>query len=300
MERQRSLIQQSVDSHAEESPALNTAGTSSKKPAKRSRRNVVYGVIVLVILVPLVFFVIAQVTQPDFRPTSVSPDELMTVTHIPTAVFARIGTGGLSDPLIPTKRNNLFPSIAVGPTGKPLFFSSSAEFCPFCAGERWAMVIALSQFGSFQQIDRILSSEDSIATFTFQHVEYSSAYLDMKTLEKPQNSSPPAATPDSQEQRILSTYNAAPYVTSDFQGKVPFLDIGNRYLIAGAAFDVHILIDHSWQEIANQISDVQSSLTQSIIGTANYMIAAICMITHNQPSAICQRAEIVHIQQSLG
>ena len=35
------------------------------------------------------------------------------------------------------------------PSGKCLVFFMGAEFCPFCAAERWAIVGALDRFGKW-------------------------------------------------------------------------------------------------------------------------------------------------------
>jgi uncharacterized protein DUF929 len=35
-------------------------------------------------------------------------------------------------------------------SGKPLIFFMGAGFCPYCASERWAIVRALNNFGSWQ------------------------------------------------------------------------------------------------------------------------------------------------------
>jgi hypothetical protein len=36
------------------------------------------------------------------------------------------------------------------PTGKSLVFFMGAGFCPFCAAERWAIVEALKNFGTWE------------------------------------------------------------------------------------------------------------------------------------------------------
>src|SRR6266568_183753 len=43
-------------------------------------------------------------------------------------------------------------------SGKPEIVYVGAEYCPFCAAERWALSVALSRFGSFSGLRLIHSS----------------------------------------------------------------------------------------------------------------------------------------------
>ena len=43
----------------------------------------------------------------------------------------------------------------------------SGEYCPFCALERWAIVMALSQYGTFANLQTITCSEYNVPTYTF-------------------------------------------------------------------------------------------------------------------------------------
>ena len=53
--------------------------------------------------------------------------------------------------------------------GKPTMMYLGAQGCPYCALERYAMVIALSRFGNFTQLfyDRSATNDGNIPTFTF-------------------------------------------------------------------------------------------------------------------------------------
>jgi len=54
------------------------------------------------------------------------------------------------------------------PSGKTLVFFMGAGFCPFCASERWAVVRALSNFGSWQGLAESASAGQDENTSTFQ------------------------------------------------------------------------------------------------------------------------------------
>ena len=61
----------------------------------------------------------------------------------------------------------------------------------------------------------------------------------------------------------------------DQSGAVPFLDIGNRYILAGAQYNPQVLAGLSAAQIANQLSNPSSPVAQAIDGSANVIIAAI-------------------------
>ena len=71
--------------------------------------------------------------------------------------------------------------------GKPEVLYIGAEFCPYCATERWPMTIALSRFGTFSPLHGIHSSSTdvpaSIPTVTFYKSTYTSKYLTFTPVE---------------------------------------------------------------------------------------------------------------------
>ena len=55
----------------------------------------------------------------------------------------------------------------------------------------------------------------------------------------------------------------------------------------------------SWQTIASALTNTGSPITKGILGTANYMTAAICSVTNQQPGSVCNSAVIQQIQHTL-
>lgn len=47
------------------------------------------------------------------------------------------------------------------------FLYVGGKFCEFCATERWAILNALSRFGTFQHLSQLRSYDEQSATFTF-------------------------------------------------------------------------------------------------------------------------------------
>jgi hypothetical protein len=81
---------------------------------------------------------------------------------------------------------------------------------------------------------------------------------------------------------LMRAYDVPPYVNSaDQSGAVPFLDIGNRYVLAGAQYDPQVLAGLSAAQIASQLRDPASPVAKAIDGSARTIIAAIDHVLHH-------------------
>ena len=100
----------------------------------------------------------------------------------------------------------------------------------------------------------------------------------------------PLQTPTSAQQALLKKYDAPPYVSSQDAGAIPFVDFGNKYLISGASYSPQLLQGKTWSQIATALKDPTSPIAKAIDGTANYITAAICQLTGNQPASACTPA----------
>jgi len=273
---------------------------------KRVRANwrpgVTVGIALLVIagIIGVFLFISRQSSSSPAAPaTPVSSGVLQAVTHVDQTVLAAVGTGGTSAPQALHSQPPL-----KGPTGKPEFFYYGAEWCPYCAAQRWAMVVTLSRFGTFSHLNQTTSSSTDVypstPTFTFYQGTYSSPYIDFVSVEFQDNQQNPLQTPTADQQQLLSKYDAPPYVSSQDQGGIPFIDIANQYLVTSSSYSPQVLQGLSWQEIANELSNQNSPVAKGILGTASYLTAAICQTTNQQPGSVCSAPPIPQIEQSLG
>ncbi|MFL5588797.1 MAG: DUF929 family protein [Ktedonobacteraceae bacterium] len=238
--------------------------------------------------------------------TPTSASVLNAVTHVSPTVLANVGTGGQQKILVSLKGGS--PPPLLGPRGKPEFFYTGAEYCPFCAAERWSVVVALSRFGTFSKLNQTTSSATDVypntPTFTFYQSTYTSQYIDFVAVETTTNQPDGSngyttlQTPTADQQNLINKYDAPPYLSSP--GSIPFIDIGNQYVMQGANYSPDILSGHSWQDIAHDLSNSDSPVTQGIVGSANYLTAAICMATNQQPASVCKAGPVPQIEQSLG
>jgi hypothetical protein len=176
--------------------------------------------------------------------------------------------------------------------GKPEILFIGAEYCPFCAAQRWSVVEALSQFGTFSGLSATHSSTSDVYpdtnTFSFYGATYTSTSLDFTSVELETNqasgdSYTSLQTPTAAEEALLSKYDKAPYTTQP--GSIPFLDIGNRYVSVGAGFTPQVLQGLSMQQIAAQLNDKNSVVATAIDGEANRIAAAITAATGIQPDS---------------
>jgi thiol-disulfide isomerase/thioredoxin len=259
---------------------------------------------VVAVLIVVVIFVFAAYkpgggAQSGSGTAQTAPTSVVSaVTGVSSQVSSAVGTGGLADPLQAVSG----AAILKGSSGKPELLYMGAEYCPYCAAERWSMIVALSRFGTFKNLGLTTSSSTDVypntATFTFYKSSYSSPYLSFASVEETtRNPQTPLQTPTAQQQQLMSQYDAPPY--SQSSGGIPFVDIGNQYVTSGAGYSPQLLAGLSQQQIAAKLSNPHDPVTQAIVGNANYLTAAICQMTGQQPGAVCSSASIQHIEQQL-
>ncbi len=295
-EQERQQRQQSTNAN-QNARSAQTRGRRYR--AKKSRSWLFVGGIVLGVLVVVGIFVYLAGQQKPATSTATS-GVFNTITHVDPTLLSNVNTGGLDSTvkslLLPVKNTPLLKS----PTGKPEFFYMGAEYCPYCAAQRWPMIIALSRFGQFDKpLTPIISSESSVPTYSFYKSTYTSQYLDFVYAEVQDNQAQPQALQPltSDEQQLVTTYDAPPY--SQSSGSFPFMDMGNQLVSSGAFYAPDLLIGNSYQQIIDQMKDSNSKISQSMLGSANYITASICSITQNQPASVCTSGAIPQIEQSL-
>jgi hypothetical protein len=215
------------------------------------------------------------------------------VTNVPVTVLNEIGTGTASS--VPKS----VKAPALTQSGKPRVLYVGAEYCPYCATERWAMVVALSRFGTFSNLGQTASSPSDVypstATLTFHGATFTSSTIAFTADETQSNQVVDGQyatldTPTAADAKVVETYDAPPYFTAN--GAIPFIDIGGKYLISGASYAPSVLQGKTHAQIAAALSDPSSAIAKGVDGTANLITAAICKTMMNPPSAVCQSAGV--------
>jgi hypothetical protein len=233
----------------------------------------------------------------DRQPASASL--VSKVTGVPNSVINAVGAGNtVADPL-----KKVSPSVAVLKTsdGKPRIVYVGAEYCPFCATERWAMVNALSRFGTFKHLQVTTSSSTdvppTISTFSFHGATYDSPYIQFEPVEEQTNTTQPLDVPTAEQNDLMTKYDVAPY--TDRAGAIPFMDFANQYIVSGASYDANSLQGLTHNQIAADLSNPSSGITQGAIGTANKMTAAICKLTGDKPANVCSQPAIKALEKTM-
>jgi thiol-disulfide isomerase/thioredoxin len=278
---------------------------------RRQQRNRIYiagGSIFAVIIVAVVVVLFGVNHKAPANNTSTLTGAALTsvvnqVTSVPASTLDAVGTGsgdvnGGSSPIIPLKGSGLTSG------GHPEMLYMGAEYCPYCAAERWPMIVALSRFGTFTGLQTIHSAahdgsgiaepNPNTPTWTFVHAKFTSNYLTFTPVEMETNIPDPTTgdyttleTPTKAEDALIDKYDAPPYVSQESEGAIPFVDFGNQYMISGASYDSSTFPSMTWAQIASDLKNPSNSVAKSVDGTANYMTAAICKLTNNQPATAC-------------
>lgn len=261
------------------------------------RRNLIVGggsVLGVVIVIAILVAVGLHSSGKKAQQGGLASTQLVAqTTDVPATTVEQIGQGAITA--------NAFPSAqaagtaAITKDGKPYVLFVGAEYCPFCASDRWSIVNALSRFGTFSNLGTTFSSPTdtapNTATYTFHGSTYTSDYLTFDAPELQTNTGAPLDKLTADQEALFSKY--------DPNGSFPFLLIGNKYVSIGALYSPTLLAGKTQEQIGATLSDPKSPIAQNIVGGGNVLTAAICQITDNKPEAVCSSPMIKSIQAEL-
>jgi thiol-disulfide isomerase/thioredoxin len=298
------------------------AQREAQRRAEQRKRIYLAGGSILAVAIVVVAFVLVKLNSGGGTAATASNGPTGTaltavtkqVTGIPTSVTDQVGDGGVAKGIFvsaptssaiqsaATNLGSYFATVngaALTSNGKPELLFLGGEYCPYCAAERWSMVSALSRFGTFTGLTTTHSSTSDVypntPTFTFTKSTYKSNYLTFTSVEEfanyrkgnSSNSNTPYVTlqtPTAAQQALAAAY--------DPSGAIPFLDLGNKYVEVGnlSPLSPSMLQGKTWAQVAAAMNDPSSALGKALDGNANYVTAAICKLTNNQPASACTPA----------
>jgi hypothetical protein len=255
---------------------------------QRRRAIAILSTVVVLAVVAAVVAVVALNHKSKSGPATVASQSVLTqLTTVPASVRETIGAGDAQPAGVP----QTIQGTSLAANGKPTLLFIGAEFCPYCAAERWALIESLSRFGSFSGLQQIKSSEDSISTFTFLHAKYTSKYVNFDSKEQEDQNRDALQALDTVENAQWHKYPGSEGIG------YPFMDFNGQYVSIEPLIDPTVLIGKTWAQIAAAMSDPTSPIAKAEIGAANYITATICKLTSNQPASACP-ASIQALAQS--
>jgi hypothetical protein len=250
---------------------------------RQTYRRVMIVVVVVGILLLLIFgFYFAYVTSDQlarYIDKPVSQTDLATLKQLSLAPYGPSGVSMLTD----VKDNSGSPFTF---DGKPVVIYIGADYCPYCAVQRWSLVMALMRFGNFSNLSYMASSlsEGDYPTFTFHGSSYTSKYLVFHGYEQEGRNEQPLDTVPSNYTTLFQQYNSY----------YPFINFGNRYVVSGAMLDPGLLGGKNWTGATGVFNDISTGTTlgTQIKESANVITAVICKLTGDAPSGVCNQSPI--------
>lgn len=183
--------------------------------------------------------------------------------------------------------------------GKPQVIYIGAEYCPFCAAERWALVMALSKFGTFRDLSGTTSSDTDVnpstPTFSFYGSSFDSPYVsfvpvEMKinTFDRSSGTYPPLQALSRSQLALMTRWDAPPYAEAN-AGTIPFLYIAGRYLKIGAQYVPNAISGENFSKAAVYLTSGKNAGSKGIEASAGLLLGDICSVSHDQPTLVCSQ-----------
>jgi hypothetical protein len=235
--------------------------------------------------------------------TKASPLERAEVTGIPASVFNEVG---VDSPLVPVVPPVLVPSSSLRggsrqASSTPTVLFVGTEYCSFCAAERWALIAALSRFGTFGTLYDVESSSIDYApdtpSFSFDGTSFTSRFVTFHAYEVRSD----VLGPDGYLPLMKLSRSARTLLDRyDPTTRYPFVDLGGEALVLQANLSPETFVGTSRQQVAGDLVDPSNAVTQGIVASANYLTAVICHADGERPGAVCLSAGVAAADLALG
>jgi hypothetical protein len=280
------------------------------------RRYLALGLIVVAIILLGALVLVRDNSGPSTTSTvetfNPAPSSLVsTMRSVPASVYDAVGVSSPDNPVqAPQQTGNgtapLWLGTAADGATLPVVFFYGAEFAPYAAVQRWPLILALSRFGTFNQLGLMQSSASTafadLSTFTFWNPSttqsYTSKYLVFESVERYSSLNPTGGRylslqrPDAKQAAAIASYGQ----TAD---TFALTDVANRYVLNGASFTPGVLAGLSQSQIAGDLATPASPLTQAVVTAANEITASICAVDNDKPGSVCDSRAVSAADQEL-
>ena len=267
--------------------------------AERRSKLMIAGATVGVVAIVVIALVIAALQGgtdvTGQSSTALDQATFAKVTSVPAASLDTVGAGASDNP------PKTIDAPALTKDGKPRVLYVGAEYCPYCATERWPLVVALSRFGTWNNLSASFSApapevNPNTATVSFHGATYSSQYVSFTGYETSTNKQTNGQwgkldTLEGEDLALFQKFNAPPYVQSS--GAIPWINFGGTSIQAGASDNSAVILNKTQAEIATALADPTTDIAKGVNGAANVLTAQICKSTNQQPTAVCTAPGVV-------
>lgn len=173
--------------------------------------------------------------------------------------------------------------------GKTELFYVGEMYCPYCAAERWSVVKALSQFGTWSNLAATTNGKSVenfgiIPTFDFMRAGYHSRYIALDTKDITDWNGKPLESFSLDEQGLFNRY--------DPTGGTPMVLAGDHVMV-GSGYSPSEIQGRSFGSVQRAMERGEdTSYTRAINAEANVITALLCRADGHQPAATCTRPVI--------
>ena len=230
---------------------------------------------------------------PTTHAAHVNPALARLITQVTTVPVAASDTaaGGL-----PVTSPTPVTGAPLAEKGKPEVFYIGEEYCPYCAAQNWALIVALSRFGTFSGLNTIRSADyppfPPLDTWTFYGSSYTSQYLAFVPVEARSNvlikaKDNPVNGDSYRELQHLTPAQQAIFAEYDSTRATPFIDFGDKAVLVGSSFEPSVLANLTWSQIAAALGRPDSAVGRAILAATTPITAAVCRLTAERPAKVC-------------
>lgn len=174
--------------------------------------------------------------------------------------------------------------------GKLYVFFMGAEYCPYSAAERWAIVRALQKFGQWDGLKQTMSAARdepflNLPTYDFTSATYTSPHIEFYSRETKDREFKPLQKLLKSEEKLVRKFNP--------EKDIPFLLIGGRFVQIGAGFTPKIFIGHTFRQTETELKKIESEIRKTIDNEASIISALMCV--SGLPPELCKETGVAEL-----
>jgi thiol-disulfide isomerase/thioredoxin len=175
-------------------------------------------------------------------------------------------------------------------SGKLFVFFMGAEYCPYCASERWAIVRGLQKFGQWDGLKQTISAARdepflNLPTYDFTEATYTSPHIEFVARETKDREFKPLQKLLKTEERMVRKFNS--------KKEIPFLLLGGRFVQVGSGFSPKIFVGHTFRQTETELKKVESEIRKTIDDEANIISALLCVA--GLPPELCKETGLAEL-----